>query len=89
MKNKLTLEDIKAKIKPESRAVIMLSDTVILVSLTLINGYVVTGQSACLDIDNFDEDIGVEIATNNAIGKIWELEGYLLKEALHRQSNDE
>lgn len=53
--------------------------------LTLQNGFTVTGESACASPENFDAEIGKEIAYNNAREKIWMLEGYLLKEKLNHQ----
>ncbi len=53
--------------------------------LTLENGFTVTGESACASPENFDAEIGKEIAYNNAREKIWVLEGYLLKEKLSHQ----
>ena len=50
--------------------------------LTLRNGFSVTGESACVSPENFDAEIGREIARRNARDKIWALEGYLLKEKL-------
>lgn len=51
--------------------------------LTLRNGYTVNGTSACVSKENFNQDIGNNIARENAREKIWQLEGYLLKEKLH------
>jgi hypothetical protein len=56
--------------------------TVIVCCLTLRNGYSVTGESACVSQSNFNILLGREIARENARGKIWQLEGYLLKEAI-------
>lgn len=53
--------------------------------LTLRNGFTVTGESACASPENFDADIGRQIARRNARDKIWALEGYLLKERLASQ----
>ena len=50
--------------------------------LTLNNGFTVTGESACASPENFNADIGRQIAFKNAREKIWPLEGYLLKEKL-------
>ncbi|MCM8117104.1 Gp49 family protein [Enterobacter hormaechei] len=50
--------------------------------LVLENGFTVTGESACASPENFDEEIGRKIARQNAVKKIWMLEGYLLKEKL-------
>lgn len=51
--------------------------------LILKNGFTVTGESACASPENFDAEIGKEIAYENARNKVWMLEGYLLKEKLH------
>lgn len=53
--------------------------------LTLENGFTVTGESACASPENFDKLIGQKIAYDNAYAKIWQLEGYLLKETLHHK----
>lgn len=50
--------------------------------LTLGNGFTVIGSSAAASPENFDEQIGRDVARKNAREKIWELEGYLLKETL-------
>ena len=52
--------------------------------LTLQNGFTVTGESACASPENFDKEIGETIAYDNARNKIWALEGYLLRETIHR-----
>lgn len=51
--------------------------------LVLKNGFTVTGESACASPENFDPEIGRKIARDNAVNKIWMLEGYLLKQRLH------
>lgn len=48
--------------------------------LTLKNGYSVTGTSACIDPLEFNRTIGEKVAWDNALEKVWELEGYLLKQ---------
>jgi hypothetical protein len=50
--------------------------------LVLENGFTVTGESACASAENFDSELGRKIARENAIQKIWPLEGYLLKSKL-------
>ena len=52
--------------------------------LTLRNGFTVTGESACVDPANFDAEKGRNYAREQAFGKIWMLEGYLLQERLSR-----
>ena len=51
--------------------------------LVLENGFTVTGESACASPENFDAEIGRKIARDNAVQKIWMLEGYLLKQRMH------
>ena len=50
--------------------------------LTLENGFTVTGESACASPENFNAEIGENIAFEQARNKIWMLEGYLLKQRL-------
>jgi len=57
--------------------------TVTVCCLTLRNGFTVIGESACADPANFDEELGRKIAHDNARNKIWQLEGYLLRQRLH------
>lgn len=51
--------------------------------LVLKNGFTVTGESACASPENFDAEIGRQIARQNAEQKIWPLMGYHLKQQLH------
>ena len=53
--------------------------TVTICALTLRSGFVVTGESACLDPAGFDAKIGERIAYENAFEKLWQLEGYHVK----------
>jgi len=50
--------------------------------LTLKNGFKISGESNCVSPENFNEEIGKDIAKKNAREKIWLLEGYLLKDKL-------
>lgn len=58
--------------------------TLTVCALTLRNGFVVTGESAAASPENFDAGIGAKIARDNARQKIWALEGYRLREAIHQ-----
>jgi hypothetical protein len=62
--------------------------TVTVCVLRLANGFCVVGESAAASPENFDAEIGRRIARFNAREKIWALEGYLLRENLHRASLD-
>ena len=52
--------------------------------LVLKNGFTVTGESACASPENFDAEIGRNIARDNAVQKVWPLMGYELKVRLHQ-----
>ena len=58
------------------------SDTTTVCALTLKNGYVVIGHSACASKENFDQELGRKISRSRAFDNIWPLEGYILKEKL-------
>lgn len=80
--NHLTPDSIKATVKD----VTFIHEGVLtLAIMTLQNGYVVTGQSACADPANYDADLGNKIAYEDALKKIWPLEGYLLRQRLHEE----
>ncbi len=50
--------------------------------LVLRNGFTVTGESACASPENFDAELGRQIARANAVDKVWPLMGYALRERL-------
>ena len=54
--------------------------------LVLKNGFTVTGESACASPENFNAEIGRNIARANAVNKVWPLMGYALKQKLHEGS---
>lgn len=50
--------------------------------ITLRNGYTVTGESACAHPENFDAEIGQNMAFAKARDKIWGLLGFRLRDQL-------
>lgn len=81
----ITYESIKKKIRnvqywesPSGKATVC--------ELTLENGFTVRGESAVVCKENFKKDVGRKIAYDNAVDKIWALEGYLLQEILYQAS---
>jgi hypothetical protein len=81
---KLTNEHIKSKIKNIKHIVAFPGKMVICV-LELENGYIVTGQEACVDTKEFDLEVGKQLAYKNAESKIWELEGYLVQQKMYER----
>lgn len=55
--------------------------------LILNNGFVIKGKSACVDPRIYDEMKGQLYAYEDAVEKLWELEGYLLKNKLYEANN--
>jgi hypothetical protein len=50
--------------------------------IILENGFKVEGMAACIDPANYNEQKGRECAYEKAFEKIWEVEGYLLRQAM-------
>lgn len=50
--------------------------------LTLRNEFSVIGESSCVADENFNHELGRQIAREDAIEKVWWLEGYLLRQKL-------
>ena len=78
---RLRPEDIDTSIK-DAQYYVFPNTQLTVCCMTLKNGFTVTGESACASPENFDADLGKKIARQNAVNKIWPLEGYLLKERL-------
>lgn len=81
---RVTLEKVNAVIVKEEYH--RLTDVLTVCVLTLLNGFTVTGESACASPENYNEELGNKIAKGNAMAKIWGLEGYLLKQKLYEAS---
>lgn len=81
---RLTPADIDAAIVGETFTVLP-SGRVTVCELMLKNGFTVRGESAVVSIENFDAAIGEKVARDNARSKVWEMEGYLLKQRLFEQ----
>ena len=81
---RLTPDIIDSLIKEKSFH--RLTDVLTVCVLTLQNGFTVTGESACASPENYDQNIGEQIAFGNARDKIWPLAGYALKQKLYEES---
>ena len=78
---RLSMADIQSVIVSENYHRVP-GSTFMVCFLTLRNGFIVTGESACADPDAYDRATGEKYARANAVEKIWTLEGYLLRERL-------
>lgn len=81
---RVTVDRINAVIAYE--AYHRLTDVLTVCVLTLVNGFSVTGESACASPENYDQAIGEDFARKAAVHKIWTLEAYLLKQALYAET---
>ena len=77
---RVTPDAVDAAIAGEEYAVF--SGRLTVCVLTLVNGFLVTGESSCVDAANFDADLGKKLARQKARDKIWELEGYRLRQQI-------
>jgi hypothetical protein len=48
--------------------------------IVLDNGFSVSGESACVNPENYNQQIGEKIAYDNAFRQLWPLFGFLLAE---------
>jgi hypothetical protein len=46
------------------------------------SGFTITGTSACVSPENYNEDLGRRIAREEAVDKLWGFEGYVLRKSL-------
>ena len=56
--------------------------TLTIAVLRMQNGFYVLGESACASPENFDAELGQKLAYEDAIRKLWRLEGYALRDRL-------
>lgn len=57
-----------------------LGETVTHCRILLDNGYSVSGESACVNVENYNQQIGEKIAYDRAFVQLWPLFGFLLAE---------
>lgn len=80
----VSLPDILNKVK-KATYTILPDTTTTVCQLFMENGYVVLGTSACVDPAKFNKAIGEKYAYEDAINKVWPLEGYLLAEEIFKR----
>ena len=80
--NRVTLQSIHDKVDTVEYVNPALAPHFTLAIVKMKNGYVVTGQSAPADPANYDKELGEKFSFEDAIRKVWPLEGYQLCEKL-------
>lgn len=59
---------------------------VVVIEYRIKNGFTIQGRGAVVNPGNFDLNVGRAVARENAINKMWQLEGYLLQQRLYEES---
>lgn len=80
--NRVTLDSMKAKISSVEFIRPKSAPTTTIAVVILENGFSLIGTSASADAKNFDAEFGQKVAEENALSKMWPLEGYPLRQRL-------
>lgn len=83
----VTLDGMQKKVKKTTYTVLTDTTTTIC-QLHLESGFVVLGTSACVDPSKYNQALGEKYAYEDAINKMWPLEGYLLSEKIYQRSKE-
>lgn len=75
---RITKEGIKGRISNVDFT--KMGQTITHCRITVDNGFSVSGESACVNPENYKKEIGERIAYDNAFEKLWALYGFLLAE---------
>lgn len=71
--NRITLEDMLMEIEQEEYIYPDVAEHFTICILKLRNGFIVTGESAPMDPENFNKDLGKKFAKESAVRKLWPL----------------
>lgn len=82
----VTPDLIESKIKSETYTRLPSGKTTVC-ELVLENGYSVIGTSSMVDPDGYNELVAKLRSKDDAVKKIWELEGYLLQQSIYGAKN--
>lgn len=77
--NRVTLESIKDKIDTTEYLYPELNNTLTICVVTTVHGFSVIGESACIDLANYNKELGDRLAFEKAVAQLWALEAYRVK----------
>lgn len=80
--NRVSLDSILASIKSEQIVHPDAAPHMTILVMELASGFIVIGKAAPADPENFDPELGVKFAREDAIRQVWPLAGYTLREKL-------
>ena len=78
--NKITEEMVTDFIKTTATTTLGTKTTI--VHCELVNGFIITEASSCVDPANYDKELGEKICMDRIKSKVWELLGFLLQMAV-------
>ena len=81
-KPKLTPRFVDTVVEESSVESVKLGPKTTVVQITLPNGFAITDSSACVDPDNYDHTMGVDVVLGRVKNKVWELYGFLLQQTV-------
>ena len=82
--NSVTKESLDSLVARSSVEYAVFGNKLTVAVITLPSNFKVTGEASCVDANNFDKALGEKYALENAVEKLWELEGYLLANDRYR-----
>lgn len=80
--NTVTLEHITKIFTDSIKKTSTIFGKCYLMAVQLPSGFIIVESSACVDVENYNEQMGKQICTERVMNKIWELEGYKLQNEL-------
>jgi len=80
-------ERIKHLLDTADVEVATIFDKVTSVTVKLENGFCLVESSGCVDVENYNLEIGKEICLKKIEDKLWELEGYSLQKEVYEGHN--
>lgn len=86
IKNTVTKEQLDDLVAKSNVEYAVFGNKLTVAVITLPSNFKVTGEASCVDANNFDKALGEKYALENAVKKLWELEGYLLAERLYHRA---
>lgn len=78
-------EDIKKILELSEMKVETVFDKCTNVLVKLPNGFVLSASSGAVDIENYNERLGVEYCMKKIEDELWKLEGYALAKRLYKE----
>ena len=80
--NRVTLDSMKARVARVEYHRPNICQHMTICFVEIDNGFLLVGKSAPADAENFNDELGMKFALEDALRQMWPLEAYLLRERL-------